>query len=106
MTDWRKVFGYEKHTYVQSFPVTSFLLAGVSFYKDTIKGINIGDILDMSFEPNKYDSSAIIIKKLKDICGYVPIDFYAPLYLGSIRNTNTYNNCIEYNINNFEYYFL
>lgn len=32
-------------------------------------------MLDMSFEPNnKYDSSAIIIKKLTDICGYVPKD--------------------------------
>jgi hypothetical protein len=74
MTDWRRVFGYEKHTYVQSFPVTSFLLAGVSFYKDTIKGINIGDILDMSFESNKYDSNAIIIKNNTDTCGYVPKD--------------------------------
>ena len=74
MTDWRRVFGFEKHTYVQSFPVTSFLLSGVSFYKDTIKDIHIGDMLDMSFEPNKYDSSAIIIKKVTDICGYVPKD--------------------------------
>jgi len=74
MTDWHRVFGFEKYTYVQSFPMTSFLLSGVSFYKDTIKEINIGDILDMSFEPNVYDSSAIIIKKLTDICGYVPKD--------------------------------
>lgn len=74
MADWRRVFGFEKHTYVQSFPVTSFLLSAVSFYKDTIKDINIGDILDMSFEPNKYDASAIIIKKATDICGYVPKD--------------------------------
>ena len=28
----------------------------------------------MSFEPNNYDSSAIIIKKNIDICGYVPKD--------------------------------
>ena len=74
MTDWRRVFGFEKYTYIQSFPVTSFLLSGVSFYKDTIKDINIGDILDMSFESNKYDASAIIIKKVNDICGYVPKD--------------------------------
>ena len=74
MTDWKRVFGFEKYTYVQSFPVSSFLLSGVSFYKDTIKHINIGDILDMSFEPNKYDTSAIIIKKITDVCGYVPKD--------------------------------
>jgi hypothetical protein len=74
MTDWKRVFGFEKYTYVQSFPVTSFLLSGVSFYKDTIKTINIGDILNMSFEPNKYDSLAIIVKKNTDIVGYVPKD--------------------------------
>ena len=74
MTDWRRVFGFEKYACIQSFPVTSFLLSGVSFYKDTIKDINIGDILDMTFEPNKYDASAIIIKKITDICGYVPKD--------------------------------
>ncbi len=74
MSDWTRVFGFKKYTYVQSFPITSFLLSGVSFYKDTIKDINIGDILNMSFEPNNYDSSAIIIKKNTDICGYVPKD--------------------------------
>jgi hypothetical protein len=74
MTDWRRVFGFEKHTYVQSFPITSFLLSGVSFYKDTIKDISIGDILDMTIEPNKYDNSAIIIKKITNVCGYVPKD--------------------------------
>lgn len=36
------------------------------------------------------------------ICGYVPIDFDAPLHLGSTRNTNTYNNCNEYLVNKME----
>jgi glycosyltransferase involved in cell wall biosynthesis len=36
------------------------------------------------------------------ICGYVPIDFYAPLFLGSTRNNNTYNFCKEYLINQNE----
>jgi len=75
MTDWNKVFGCERHPHVQAFPITSFLLVGVSHYKDTINNINIGDILDMDFEPNNiYDSSAIVIKKTTDICGYVPKD--------------------------------
>ena len=43
MTDWIKVIGFEKHTYVQSFPVTSFLLSGVSFYKDTLKNFTLGE---------------------------------------------------------------
>lgn len=75
MTDWKRVFGFEKYTYIQQFPVTSFLLSGVSHYKDIIQVIGVGDILNMSFEPdNKYDSSAIVIKRLTDICGYVPKD--------------------------------
>ena len=74
MTDWTRVYAYEKHTYVESFPVTSFLLAGVSNYKETVKDIQIGDVLDMEFETNKYDSSAIVIKNLGDTCGYIKKD--------------------------------
>ena len=75
MTDWNTVIGFEKHTYVQAFPITSFLLAGVKSYQDSIENIKNGDILDMSFEPNNiYDSSAIVIKNITDICGYVPKD--------------------------------
>ena len=75
MTDWNKVFGCERHQHVQSFPITSFLLAGVKSYQDSIENIKNGDILDMSFEPNNiYDSSAIVIKNITDICGYVPKD--------------------------------
>ena len=74
MTDWKRVYGFQKYTYVQSFPVTSFLLSGVSFYKDIIKTINIGDILDMNFEPNQYDALAICVKKNTNIVGYVPKD--------------------------------
>jgi hypothetical protein len=75
MTDWVRVFGFEKHTYVQKFPLTSFSLAGVSNYQDNIKNINIDDVLEMSFEPdNIYDSSAIVIRNLSEVCGYVPKD--------------------------------
>ena len=74
MTDWRRVIAFEKHTYVQSFPITSFLLAGVSYYKDTIKGIQKDEILTMKLEPNQYDSAAIVIKQGENTCGYVPRD--------------------------------
>jgi hypothetical protein len=33
------------------------------------------------------------------ICGYVPIDFDAPLENGSTRNNKNYNNCDEFKIN-------
>lgn len=36
------------------------------------------------------------------ICGYVPIDFHAPLNSGSTRNTKNYNYCDEYIINKNE----
>ena len=36
------------------------------------------------------------------ICGYVPIDFHAPLQLGSTRNTNRYDGCNEYLVNKRE----
>lgn len=75
MTDWTRVHAYAQHTYVHSFPITSFLLAGVSNYTDTIKDISVNDILYMSLEPeNKYDSTAIVIKFNDNICGYVPKD--------------------------------
>ena len=75
MTDWVRVHAYAKHTYVEKFPITSFLVSGVSHYTDTIKDISVNDILYMSFEPeNKYDSTAIVIKRNDDICGYVPKD--------------------------------
>jgi hypothetical protein len=44
------------------------------YYKDTIKNIEIGDTLYMTSESNKYDSSAIVVKRKEDICGYVPRD--------------------------------
>ncbi len=74
MTDWCRVHAFEKYTYVQKFPVSSFLLSGVSFYKETINNIKIGDILSMDFEINKYDPSAIVIKTDNNTCGYVPKD--------------------------------
>ena len=75
MTDYVRVHAYAEHTYVEKFPVTSILLAGVKHYKDTIENIKIDDILNMTFEPNnQYDASAIVIKKNEEICGYVPQD--------------------------------
>ena len=75
MADWRRIIGFEKHTYIQKFPVTSFLLSGVSHYKDIIESIHLDDLLKMEFEPeNEYDTKAIKISKNNCICGYVPKD--------------------------------
>ena len=75
MTDWTRVHAYQQHAYTQIFPITSFLIAGITSYKDAIISLNIDDVLIMEFEPtNLYDSDAIVIKNGKNICGYVPKD--------------------------------
>ena len=75
MADWTRIKGYAQHTYVQKFPVLSFLLSGVSHYKDIIETISIDDVLQMEFEPeNMYDDKAIKITKNNTVCGYVPKD--------------------------------
>jgi hypothetical protein len=75
MTDWTRVHAFHYNTYIQDFPVTSFLLAGVSFYKETLESIQLDTLLKMTFEPeNQYDPEAIVIKRGTDVCGYVPKD--------------------------------
>ena len=54
----------------------------------------------LRYIPCKITLSSILEKKY--ICGYVPIDFYAPIFLGSTRNNNNYNNCKEFIINKNE----
>lgn len=34
MTDWVRVHAYAQDTYVQTFPITSFLVSGVSHYTE------------------------------------------------------------------------
>jgi hypothetical protein len=73
MTDWTRVHAYQQHAYTQIFPITSFLIAGTTSYKDSITSLKIDDILIMEFEPtNQYDTDAIVIKDGKNICGYLP----------------------------------
>ena len=55
------------------FPPESFLIAGISFYKDNLEGINFKSLLKMKDEPdNKFDSTAIQIIFNENIIGYVP----------------------------------
>jgi len=68
MTDWMR-----DYTFLGSYPTTSFLVCGVSFYTNTVNQINIDDILQMEFEPdNTFDAYAIVIKRNNEKCGYVP----------------------------------
>ena len=75
MVDWRRIIGFEQHTYVQTSPMLSFLLSGVSYYTDIIETIQVNDILKMEFElENKYDNKAITITKNNTIYGYARKD--------------------------------
>jgi len=105
MTDWVRVHAFEKHTYIESFPTTSFLVAGVSFYSDTIKDISIGDLLEMNFEPTEHDPTAIILKKNNATCGYVPKDLkekvsqYVPRKVKVIDKRFVKNNIYSLRVN-------
>ena len=55
------------------FPEKSFLISGISFYKENCCNITYDSELIMKLEPdNKYDSSAISIMNNDKIIGYVP----------------------------------
>jgi cellulose synthase/poly-beta-1,6-N-acetylglucosamine synthase-like glycosyltransferase len=53
----------------------------------------------LDFSDQDLLARAYLLKKY--ICGYVPIDFYAPIQFGSTRNNTNYN-CEEYIINQNE----
>ena len=56
-----------------SFPEQSFLIAGISFYKNNCSDITYESELTMELEPdNKHDKSAISIKNNNKMIGYVP----------------------------------
>lgn len=57
---------------------------------------------DYFLDNSDHDLMARAYLEKKYICGYVPIDFYAPLVLGSTRNNKTYNFSKEYLINKNE----
>jgi hypothetical protein len=56
-----------------NFPEQSFLVSGISFYKNNCLDIKYETELTMELEPNnKYDKSAILIKNNNKKIGYVP----------------------------------
>lgn len=55
------------------FPEKSFLISGISFYKENCSNITYDTELFMKHEPNnKYDPNAISIMNNDKIVGYVP----------------------------------
>ena len=55
------------------FPEKSFLISGISFYKENCSNITYDTELFMKHEPdNKYDPNAISIMNNNKIVGYVP----------------------------------
>ena len=69
------IYGHYNHQYYGNkiiFPENSFLISGISFYKDNCLNINYETELIMKIEQNQYDSSAISILNNNKIVGYVP----------------------------------
>jgi hypothetical protein len=67
-----------------------------------LEELNFLDETEYFLDDSDHDLMARAYLQKQYICGYVPIDFYSPLYIGSTRNTNTYNYCKEYFVNKFE----
>jgi GR25 family glycosyltransferase involved in LPS biosynthesis len=70
------------------------------FDKKKLEELNYLDENEYFLDDSDHDLMARAYIQKKYICGYVPIDFEAPLHLGSTRNN--YNNCKEYLINKYE----
>jgi len=70
--------------------------------RNKLKELNFLDEDNYFLDNSDHDLMARAYIEKKYICGYVPIDFYAPIFLGSTRNNNNYNNCKEFIINKNE----
>jgi len=64
-----------------------------------LKEMNYLDEEEYFLDDSDHDLMARAYLNKKYICGYVPIDFYAPLHLGSTRNNNNYSYCNEFIVN-------
>jgi glycosyltransferase involved in cell wall biosynthesis len=70
--------------------------------REKLEELNFLDEENYFLNDSDHDLMARAYLQKKYICGYVPIDFEAPLDVGSTRNTKTYNLCEEYFINKNE----
>jgi len=72
------IYGHYTHQYYGNkiiFPENSFLISGISFYKENCSNLTYESELFMKHDVNnKYDSSAISIMNNNKIIGYVPND--------------------------------
>lgn len=71
-------------------------------HKSKLEELNYLDEDNYFLDNSDHDLMARAYIEKQYICGYVPIDFDAPLRLGSTRNNNKYNNCEQYLINKME----
>ena len=67
-----------------------------------LEELNYLDEENYFLDDSDHDLMARAYIEKKYICGYVPIDFDAPLHLGSTRNVKMYDNSQKYIINNNE----
>jgi glycosyltransferase involved in cell wall biosynthesis len=70
--------------------------------REKLKEMGYLDEKEYFLDDSDHDLMARAYLEKKYICGYVPIDFYAPMSLGSTRNCKNYSYCEEYLINKNE----
>jgi glycosyltransferase involved in cell wall biosynthesis len=70
--------------------------------REKLKEMDYLDEKEYFLDNSDHDLMARAYLEKKYICGYVPIEFYAPLFLGSIRNNKNYSYCEEYLVNKNE----
>jgi glycosyltransferase involved in cell wall biosynthesis len=70
--------------------------------KKKLEELNFLDETNFFLDNSDHDLMCRAYLEKKYVCGYVPIDFYAPIFLGSTRNTNNYNYSEKYIINKIE----
>ena len=69
---------------------------------EKLKELNYLDEDEYFLDNSEHDLMVRAYLEKRYICGYVAMDFHAPLHLGSMRNGKTYNNCEKYLINKNE----
>jgi glycosyltransferase involved in cell wall biosynthesis len=67
--------------------------------KNKLEELNFLNEEEYFLDDSDHDLMARAYIEYGYICGYVAIDFHAPVCLGSTRNNKNYNNCKEYIIN-------
>jgi len=72
--NWAQQYGFQKHTYVDKFKVTSVELSNTANLKEKRYILKINDLLDIESASNENGDKWLVVKKDDDLIGYVKKD--------------------------------